>query len=154
MAIVEEYGVSADQRPPGSVTIVVSGISEARGSIELQLLPVEHQTRARWSVEELKARFPVDGSAEILVFHDVPPGEYIAWGYHDMNDNGQRDTDPLGGTLEDVLFPDDTEQALQPHSDYEIDHVSQSVIHLIMQVRDVEFERRYDDAAPATAYPR
>jgi len=61
-----------------------------------------------------EAQAQADKAGTTLVFHDVAPGDYGFAVYHDANDNGRMDRNPLGIPTEPIAFSNDAQGRMGP----------------------------------------
>ncbi|WP_075793048.1 DUF2141 domain-containing protein [Massilia putida] len=55
-----------------------------------------------------------DKTGTTLVFHDVAPGDYGFSVFHDVNDNGRMDTNPIGIPTEPTAFSNNARGRMGP----------------------------------------
>lgn len=57
---------------------------------------------------------PADTAGTTLVFRDLAPGDYGFSVFHDANDNGRLDTNPMGIPTEPIAFSNDAQGRMGP----------------------------------------
>jgi len=84
-----------------TVTIELAGL-QPQGQVMMQVFNSE---AAYGAGEALTARqIPITGATATVEFADVPPGQYAVRLFHDVNGNGQFDTNPFGIPTEPFAF--------------------------------------------------
>lgn len=93
------------------LTVQIEGISDAQGTIVLGLFDA-----ATYDGEGAVngANLKVEGNAVSTVFEDLEPGEYAIKLYHDVNDDGEMNTNPFGMPTEPFAFSNDAKGRFGP----------------------------------------
>lgn len=99
----------ADAVNRGHLTIRIDGIQQVRGQAVFVLMDSASSHKGDSPVYS-KTMQPVDGLYAIAEF-DLPPGEYSAVVYHDVNANGKLDTGLFGKPEEPYGFSNDARNA-------------------------------------------
>ncbi|MEL6827561.1 MAG: DUF2141 domain-containing protein [Pseudomonadota bacterium] len=93
------------------LTVNVEGISEAKGSIMMGLFD-EATYNGDGAVNG--ANLIVEGNSVTAVFEGLEPGEYAVRLYHDVNDDGEMNTNPFGMPTEPFAFSNDAKGRFGP----------------------------------------
>ena len=93
------------------LTVNVEGISQAQGTIMLGLFD-----EATYSGDGAVAgaNLKVDGDRVSVTFDNLAPGEYAVQLYHDVNDDGEMNTNPFGMPTEPFAFSNDAKGRFGP----------------------------------------
>jgi uncharacterized protein (DUF2141 family) len=93
------------------LTVKVEGISKAQGSIMLGLFN-EATYNGDGSVNG--ANLKVESDSVSVTFEGLAPGEYAVRLYHDLNDDGEMNTNPFGMPTEPYAFSNDAQGRFGP----------------------------------------
>ena len=93
------------------LTVNVEGISEAKGSIMMGLFD---EATYNGDGAVTGAGLTVEGSSVTAVFDGLEPGEYAVRLYHDVNDDGEMNTNPFGMPTEPFAFSNDAKGRFGP----------------------------------------
>ncbi|MEM6556033.1 MAG: DUF2141 domain-containing protein [Pseudomonadota bacterium] len=93
------------------LTVNVEGISEVKGSIMMGLFD-EATYNGDGAVNG--ANLKVEGNSVTAVFEGLEPGEYAVRLYHDVNDDGEMNTNPFGMPTEPYAFSNDAKGRFGP----------------------------------------
>ena len=93
------------------LTVNVEGIEQAQGSIMLGLFD-EATYNGDGAVNG--ANLKVDGDSVSVTFEGLEPGEYAVRLYHDLNDDGEMNTNPFGMPTEPFAFSNDAKVRFGP----------------------------------------
>ncbi|MEM7329113.1 MAG: DUF2141 domain-containing protein [Pseudomonadota bacterium] len=93
------------------LTVTVEGISDVKGSIMMGLFD---ETTYNGDGAVSGANLKVEGSAVTATFADLEPGEYAVRLYHDVNDDGEMNTNPFGMPTEPYAFSNDAKGRFGP----------------------------------------
>jgi len=93
------------------LTVQIEGISDAKGTIVLGLFDA-----ATYDGDGAVngANLKVEGNAVETVFEDLEPGEYAIKLYHDVNDDGEMNTNPFGMPTEPFAFSNNAKGRFGP----------------------------------------
>lgn len=95
------------------LTVTVEGIAQAKGSIMLGLFD-EETYNGDGAVNG--ANLTVEGDSVTVTFEGLEPGEYAVRLYHDLNDDGEMNTNPFGMPTEPYAFSNDAKGRFGPAS--------------------------------------
>jgi len=93
------------------LTVNVEGIAQAKGSIMMGLFD-EATYNGDGAVNG--ANLKVEGDSVTAVFEGLEPGEYAVRLYHDVNDDGEMNTNPFGMPTEPFAFSNDARGRFGP----------------------------------------
>ncbi len=93
------------------LTVNVEGIAQTQGTIMLGLFD-EATYDGDGAVNG--ATLAVEADSVTVTFEDLAPGEYAVRLYHDLNDNGEMDTNPFGMPTEPYAFSNDARGRFGP----------------------------------------
>ena len=102
---------SAFAEETSSLTVTVNGIETVSGTINLGLFD-EAGYESGAAVDG--AMVAVDGNTVTVSFEGLAPGQYGLKLYHDINDNGQMDTNPFGMPTEPYGFSNNAKGRFGP----------------------------------------
>ena len=85
----------------GDLTVTVNGIKKPKGTIMLGLFDAASYN-GDGAVNG--AKLTVDGDSVSVTFEGLEPGEYAVRLYHDVNDDGEMNTNPFGMPTEPYAF--------------------------------------------------
>jgi uncharacterized protein (DUF2141 family) len=91
LALFQEPNMTEGGTPPVAITLVITNIPKAIGSMRVALF----NQATGFREEEYAIRkevFPCTDIRESFTFKDLPPGRYAVAVYHDSNNNGKLDT--------------------------------------------------------------
>lgn len=93
------------------LTVTVEGISQAKGTIMLGLFD-----EATYNGDGLLngANLKVESDRVTVTFEGLDPGEYAVRLYHDLNDDGEMNTNPFGMPTEPYAFSNDAKGRFGP----------------------------------------
>jgi uncharacterized protein (DUF2141 family) len=93
--VASVYGSALTAAQAADLTIVVSGVRNASGSVSAGIFNSEGSFA---KASEAFASFRIKATPGSVGFtvHDLPPGRYAVTAYHDENANGRLDFDPTG----------------------------------------------------------
>jgi uncharacterized protein (DUF2141 family) len=93
------------------LTVTINGVKNSNGSVAAALFNSEADFRKTpFSVFWIKA----SGGPVSFTVHNLPPGKYAITSYHDENDNGKLDADPVGSPTEGYGVSNDAREAAAP----------------------------------------
>jgi uncharacterized protein (DUF2141 family) len=93
------------------LTVTISGVKNSSGSVAATLFNSEADFRKTpFAVFRIKA----SGGPVSFTVHNLPPGKYAMTSYHDENDNGKLDTDPVGSPTEGYGVSNDAREVGAP----------------------------------------
>lgn len=93
------------------LTVNVEGIAQVQGSIMLGLFD-EATYNGDGAVNG--AHLAVEGESVTVTFEGLEPGEYAVRLYHDLNDDGEMNTNPFGIPTEPYAFSNDAKGRFGP----------------------------------------
>lgn len=93
------------------LTVNVEGISQVQGTIMLGLFD-EATYKGDGAVNG--ASLKVETTAVTATFEGLAPGEYAVRLYHDLNDDGEMNTNPFGMPTEPYAFSNDAKGRFGP----------------------------------------
>ncbi|MEP1142944.1 MAG: DUF2141 domain-containing protein [Henriciella sp.] len=93
------------------LTVNVEGITEAQGSISLGLFD-QATYEGNGAVDG--ANLTVEGDRVTVTFDGVEPGEYAVKLFHDVNGDGEMNTNPFGMPTEPFAFSNDAKGRFGP----------------------------------------
>ena len=99
----------ADETP--SLTVTIEGIETMSGKINLGVFDEAGYDNGT-AVDG--ARIAVDSDTVTVSFSDLAPGRYGLKLYHDVNDNGEMDTNPFGMPTEPYGFSNNAKGRFGP----------------------------------------
>lgn len=93
------------------LTVRVDKVQSAKGQIMLAL----YDNAADFLKRPVRTiSVPASAGSTTVVLKDVAPGEYCFAVYHDANDNGRLDTNPMGIPIEPIAFSNDAQGHMGP----------------------------------------
>lgn len=95
------FSMTAPQAMAADLTIQVEGIAAPQGAIMLGLFD-EASYKSEGSIRG--ASLEVVGTAVTVTFEDLAPGEYAVKLYHDVNGDGELNTNAIGIPAEPYAF--------------------------------------------------
>lgn len=96
-----------------TVTVELTGL-QPRGQVLMQVFNSEESYRAGNGIAS--RQIPVTGPTASVVFNDVPTGQYAVRLFHDLNGNGELDTNPFGIPTEPFAFSNNARGSFGPAS--------------------------------------
>jgi uncharacterized protein (DUF2141 family) len=94
-----------------TVTVELTGL-QPRGQVLMQVFNSEESYRAGNGIAV--RQIPVTGPTASVVFSDVPTGQYAVRLFHDLNGNGELDTNPFGIPTEPFAFSNNARGSFGP----------------------------------------
>ena len=94
--------IAAPLASASDLTVTVEGIAKQQGSIMLGLFD-EASYNGDGAVDG--ANLTVEGTSVTVTFEGLEPGEYAVRLYHDVNDDGEMNTNPFGMPTEPCALP-------------------------------------------------
>ena len=95
----------------GEVSVIVTGVSEAGGVIRVAACDQEHFLEPRCF---RSAATPARAGEVEITLRDVPPGTYALQAFHDLDEDGEIDTNFLGMPSEGMGFSNDAQMRFGP----------------------------------------
>ncbi|PZO53463.1 MAG: hypothetical protein DCF16_06595 [Alphaproteobacteria bacterium] len=96
-----------------TVTVQLTGL-QPQGSVMMQVF---NSAEGYGSGDQLTARqIPITAASASVSFENVPPGQYAIRLFHDVNGNGQLDTNPFGIPTEPFAFSNNARGRFGPAS--------------------------------------
>jgi len=95
------------------LTVTVEGIAQHQGSIMLGLFDADTYNG---DGAVTGANLTVEGDSVTVTFEDLTPGEYAVRLYHDLNDDGEMNTNPFGMPTEPFAFSNNAKGRFGPAS--------------------------------------
>lgn len=111
IALLAASLIAAPLASASELTVTVEGIADAKGTIMLGLFD-EATYNGDGAVNG--ANLKVDGDSVTAVFEGLEPGEYAVRLYHDLNDDGEMNTNPFGMPTEPYAFSNDARGRFGP----------------------------------------
>lgn len=97
----------------GDLTVEVSGIGRAKGDILVAIF----DQKGQWLRQaKLSQKTPAGKGSVNVVFENLPEGEYAVSAVHDLNSNGQLDSNAIGIPNEPYGFSNDAAGSFGPPS--------------------------------------
>ncbi len=103
--------IAAPLASASDLTVTVEGIAKKQGSIMLGLFD-EASYNGDGAVDG--ANLTVEGTSVTVTFEGLEPGEYAVRLYHDVNDDGEMNTNPFGMPTEPYAFSNDAKGRFGP----------------------------------------
>ena len=103
--------IAAPLASASDLTVTVEGIAKQQGSIMLGLFD-EASYEGDGAVDG--ANLTVEGTSVTVTFEGLEPGEYAVRLYHDVNDDGEMNTNPFGMPTEPYAFSNDAKGRFGP----------------------------------------
>lgn len=103
--------IAAPIASSADLTVTVEGIAQTKGSIMIGLFD-EASYSGDGAVDG--AQVTVDGDAITVTFADLSSGEYAVRLYHDLNSDGELNTNPFGMPTEPYAFSNDARGRFGP----------------------------------------
>ncbi|MEM7458757.1 MAG: DUF2141 domain-containing protein [Pseudomonadota bacterium] len=111
IALIASSIIAAPLASASDLTVNVEGISQVNGSIMMGLFD-EATYNGDGAVNG--ANLTVEGNSVTAVFEGLEPGEYAVRLYHDVNDDGEMNTNPFGMPTEPYAFSNDAKGRFGP----------------------------------------
>ncbi len=111
IALIAASFVAAPLASAADLTVSVEGIADAKGSIMLGLFD-EATYNGDGAVNG--ANLVVEGTSVTATFEGLEPGEYAIRLYHDVNADGEMNTNPFGMPTEPYAFSNDAKGRFGP----------------------------------------
>lgn len=111
IAAVSTCLIAAPLASASDLTVTVEGIAKQQGSIMLGLFD-EASYKGDGAVDG--ANLTVEGDSVTVTFEGLEPGEYAVRLYHDVNDDGELNTNPFGMPTEPYAFSNDAKGRFGP----------------------------------------
>ena len=95
-------GLSSAEDSKAALTLEIDGVAPSEGFVMIGI----YESEASWDSGSAVAgtRAEVSGGQVVAVFEDLPAGRYGVKMYHDVNANGEMDTNPMGIPSEPFAF--------------------------------------------------
>ncbi len=99
---VSMAGLSGAEDHSTALTLEIAGVTPSEGSVIIGI----YDSEASWDSGSALAgaRADVSGDQVVAVFDDLPAGQYAVKMYHDVNANGELDTNLMGIPSEPFAF--------------------------------------------------
>jgi uncharacterized protein (DUF2141 family) len=110
-ALIATSLIAAPLAMASDLTVNVEGIAQSQGSIMLGLFD-EATYDGDGAVNG--ANLKVEGDSVTVTFEGLEPGEYAVRLYHDVNDDGEMNTNPFGMPTEPFAFSNDAKGRFGP----------------------------------------
>ncbi|MCR9270921.1 MAG: DUF2141 domain-containing protein [Hyphomonadaceae bacterium] len=110
-ALITTALITAPMALAADLTVTVQGIEKPQGTIMLGLFDAATYEDAG-SIQG--ANLKVEGDQVSVTFEGLEPGEYAVKLYHDVNDDGEMDTNPFGMPTEPFAFSNDARGRFGP----------------------------------------
>ena len=111
IALIASTLVATPLASASDLTVNVEGIAEAKGSIMMGLFD---EATYNGDGAVTGANLKVEGDRVTAVFEGLEPGEYAVRLYHDVNDDGEMNTNPFGMPTEPFAFSNDAKGRFGP----------------------------------------
>lgn len=111
IALTTAAFLSAPAAFASDLTVTVQGIEKPQGTIMLGLFD-EATYEGNGAVNG--ANLTVDGDTVTATFEGLAPGEYAVKLYHDVNGDGEMNTNPFGMPVEPFAFSNDAKGRFGP----------------------------------------
>lgn len=113
LSIIAQNEQNIESSQTGTLTIEIVGFESDEGQVIVSLF----NSKETWPKETVqKVIQKILNKKSIIVFNDLPFGEYGAAVIHDDNNNSKMDTNFLGIPSEDYGFSNDAEPSFGPAS--------------------------------------
>lgn len=103
--------IAAPLASASDLTVTVDGIAKQQGSIMLGLFD-EASYKGDGAVDG--ASLKVESDSVTVTFEGLEPGEYAVRLYHDVNEDGEMNTNPFGIPTEPYAFSNDAKGRFGP----------------------------------------
>ena len=111
IALVATGIVAVPLASASDLTVTVEGIAKTQGTIMLGLFD-EATYNGEGAVNG--ANLKVESDRVSITFEGLEPGEYAVRLYHDLNDDGEMNTNPFGMPTEPYAFSNDAKGRFGP----------------------------------------
>jgi len=111
LAFIAASFVAGPLANASDLTVTVEGIADAKGAIMLGLFD---EATYKGDGAVTGATLKVEGTSVTATFEDLAPGEYAVRLYHDVNDDGEMNTNPFGMPTEPYAFSNDAKGRFGP----------------------------------------
>ncbi|MEL7033554.1 MAG: DUF2141 domain-containing protein [Pseudomonadota bacterium] len=111
IALIASTLVATPLASASDLTVNVEGIAQAKGSIMMGLFD---EATYNGDGAVTGANLKVEGDSVTAVFEGLAPGEYAVRLYHDVNDDGEMNTNPFGMPTEPYAFSNDAKGRFGP----------------------------------------
>ncbi len=110
-ALIAVSMIAAPIALASDLTVTVESIAQTQGTIVLGLFD-EASYNGDGAVDG--ANLKVEGNDVTVTFEGLEPGEYAVKLYHDINDDGEMNTNPFGMPTEPFAFSNDAKGRFGP----------------------------------------
>lgn len=110
-ALIATSLIAAPLALASELTVNVEGIAQAQGTIMLGLFD-QASYEGDGAVDG--ANLTVESNGVSVTFEGLEPGEYAVRLYHDLNDDGEMNTNPFGMPTEPYAFSNDAKGRFGP----------------------------------------
>lgn len=110
-ALIATSLIAAPMALASELTVNVEGISQTQGTIMLGLFD---QASYEGDGSVNGANLTVESNSVTVTFEGLEPGEYAVRLYHDLNDDGEMNTNPFGMPTEPYAFSNDAKGRFGP----------------------------------------
>ena len=128
--------LAGDGALAGDVSVIITGVRDAGGEIRVAACEDEEFLRPDCF---RSAAIPAQAGTVELTLHDVPPGTYALQAFHDVDGNGEIDTNLFGVPREGMGFSNDARMRFGPPE------FSEAAVTIGPSDRTVRFTMRYLD---------
>ena len=111
LALIASNLVATPLASASDLTVNVEGIAKAEGTIMMGLFD---EATYNGDGAVTGANLKVEGDTVTAVFEGLAPGEYAVRLYHDVNDDGEMNTNPFGMPTEPFAFSNDAKGRFGP----------------------------------------
>ena len=111
IALIASTIIATPLASASDLTVNVEGIAQAKGSIMMGLFD---EATYNGDGAVTGANLKVEGDSVTAVFEGLAPGEYAVRLYHDVNDDGEMNTNPFGMPTEPYAFSNDAKGRFGP----------------------------------------
>lgn len=111
IALTASTMVAAPLASASDLTVNVEGIAQAKGTIMMGLFD---EATYNGDGAVTGANLKVEGASVTATFEGLVPGEYAVRLYHDINDDGEMNTNPFGIPTEPYAFSNDAKGRFGP----------------------------------------
>lgn len=114
-AVIRNAQPKSDKAPTVAITLVITNIPKAIGSMRIALFDREKGFRDE-AFAVRKDVFPLSDLRATFTWHDLPPGRYAVAIYHDANNSGKLNTNFFGIPTESYGFSNNAMGTFGPPS--------------------------------------
>ncbi|MDQ2879518.1 MAG: DUF2141 domain-containing protein [Pseudomonadota bacterium] len=111
LATIAAAGIGASPPPPGTLTVRVTNVRNAKGEVHIDICPQAYFLKDNCPYA---ASAPARTGVTVVVVHNVPAGHYAVQAFHDENLNHKVDRALFGIPKEGVGFSNDAPIHLGP----------------------------------------